>query len=91
MFPTNTLKTTTMRTNLLKITIIFAALFSYQCTHEPISFNDSYLGENIVKLNYADIPFDEKGKQIEKFGKGISEALKIEAFRELIIPSKIYP
>jgi len=73
-----------MRTNLFKITIIFGALFSYQCTHESTSFNDSYLDENVIKLNYADIPFDEKGKQIEKFGKGISEALKIEAFRELI-------
>jgi hypothetical protein len=40
------------------------------------------LGPNA--MTYANIPFNEKGKMMEKFGKGIVEALKIPAFRGLL-------
>jgi hypothetical protein len=35
-------------------------------------------------ISYENIPFNEKGKMMEKFGIGIAEALKKEGFRNLI-------
>ena len=39
---------------------------------------------NSTSLKYENIPWDVKGKMMEKFGNGISQALQNQKFRELI-------
>lgn len=56
----------------------------FSCSEDFIENDDTLQVNNSLELKYENIPWDEKGKMMEKFGIGISKALQNQKFRELI-------
>jgi hypothetical protein len=69
----------------LKFTIVLSiAILMSNCSDENLSNSENQNGSVAKSISYENIPFDAKGKIMEKFGIGISAALKVKEFRELI-------
>jgi hypothetical protein len=69
----------------LKFTIVLSiAILMSNCCDENLSNSENQNGTVAKSISYENIPFDAKGKIMEKFGIGISAALKVKEFRELI-------
>lgn len=64
--------------------LLFLTLFLFSCTEDFNENNEITQINNSKELKYENIPWDEKGKMMEKFGNGISRALHNQKFRELI-------
>ena len=55
------------------------------CSNDLSLRDDIQSGDSQSKeIKYENIPFNQKGKIIEKFGKGISKALQNQEFRRLL-------
>ncbi|MGJ1269506.1 hypothetical protein ACR78G_20095 [Sphingobacterium spiritivorum] len=62
--------------------IISSMLFS--CNTDFENDNVPTESRNLKALQYDNVPWDEKGKMMEKFATGISKALHNQKFRELV-------
>lgn len=62
--------------------IISSMLFS--CNTDFENDNVPTESRNLKELQYDKVPWDEKGKMMEKFATGISKALHNQKFRELV-------
>lgn len=63
--------------------VLLFGIFFVSCSED---FEEkSFAGDMQPKeIRYENIPWDNDGKQLEKFAKGVSEAMKNEMFRKLI-------
>jgi hypothetical protein len=67
------------------ILCIFFFILTISSCSDDINVNKETIGlNNSTSLKYENIPWDVKGKMMEKFGNGISKALQNQKFRELI-------
>lgn len=73
-----------MNTKLKFSFVLSIAILMSNCSDENLSNSANQNGSVAKSISYENIPFDAKGKIMEKFGIGISAALKVKEFRELI-------
>lgn len=66
--------------------ILTGLLFIISCENDFTETNERNvnLESESVEITFENIPWDEEGKQYEKFARGISQALQNRAFRNLL-------